>query len=306
MKKAVKSSRRPIKSSDDKVYSYSFDYIITGNDTVNDVEDRILRELELIDGIELVGNPGINNTSWTKEEYGINSSRRLVKSGRNPYKRVEVRSPKGDIVWQGDNIALARDFARSQGCYYQKMYSIFVNDDFWEEVPFRKKSVESSRRPVKSSYYLAYYGTSGDGYVSYDNEPTNDFDEAMMFEDEEEAEEAKRLLQDEWDSELRVEESNIEIESGCHGGKKKPAKKKAVKSSKFNTFSSLFIKQDVIKKGKYGIELNLNGWKIINANGKPAGGEPAEFDSESEAKSSEMYQDLVLRYGEDKVRTYKQ
>lgn len=78
-------SRKPIKSSvdNDRVYSYSFDYIITKGDTVNDVENRILNEIQLIDGIEVVGNPGINNTSWSKEEYGITSSfqsRKPIKS----------------------------------------------------------------------------------------------------------------------------------------------------------------------------------------------------------------------------------
>ena len=74
--KNLDNSRKPIKSSadNDRVYSYSFDYIITKGDTVDDVEDRILNEIQLIDGIEVVGNPGINNTSWSKEEYGITSS----------------------------------------------------------------------------------------------------------------------------------------------------------------------------------------------------------------------------------------
>ena len=59
---------------DNRVHSYSFDFVITKDDSVNDIEDRILNEITLIDGIEVVGNPGINNTSWTKEEYGISSS----------------------------------------------------------------------------------------------------------------------------------------------------------------------------------------------------------------------------------------
>lgn len=70
------NSRKPVKSSvnNDRVYSYGFDYIITKGDSVDDVENRILNEIQLIDGIEVVGNPGINNTSWSKEEYGITSS----------------------------------------------------------------------------------------------------------------------------------------------------------------------------------------------------------------------------------------
>lgn len=96
---------------------------------------------------------------------------------------------------------------------------------------------------------------------------------------------------------------STEIESACHG--KSKAKKKKVES-KFNTFSSLFIKNDLLKPGTFGIEVDLNGWKIANVDGKLSGGEPAEFNSEEDAKNSEIFKNLANRYGEDKVRTYKQ
>jgi hypothetical protein len=76
--------------------------------------------------------------------------------------------------------------------------------------------------------------------------------------------------------------------------------------SKFNRISSLFIKNDVLKPGKTGIELDINGWKIINKEGKPTGGEAAEFNSEKAARDSEIFKKLVDRYGADKVRTFKQ
>ena len=59
---------------DNRVYSYSFDYIIKANIDVDKVEQIILNAVNSINEIEVVGNPGINNTSWTKEEYGISSS----------------------------------------------------------------------------------------------------------------------------------------------------------------------------------------------------------------------------------------
>ena len=62
----------------------------------------------------------------------------------------------------------------------------------------------------------------------------------------------------------------------------------------------------VVGKGKVGIELNLNGWKTINIDGKPTGGTPAEFKNETEAMKSDIYTSLVDRYGEDKVRTFRQ
>ncbi len=79
-------------------------------------------------------------------------------------------------------------------------------DDFYES----KKSVRKSIKESKSIWYIAFYGSSGDGYVGYDNEPTNDFDNAMQFDSKKEAEKEMKILQKEWDSDLRVEEFSLE------------------------------------------------------------------------------------------------
>lgn len=107
-----------------------------------------------------------------------------------------------------------------------------------------------------------------------------------------------------------------EVLSGCHGKSDKRRREKkedelessrnARTFSKFNRISSLFINNDVLKPGKTGIELNINGWKIINKEGKPTGGEAAEFNSEKAARDSEIFKNLVDRYGEENVRTFKQ
>lgn len=55
-------------------------------------------------------------------------------------------------------------------------------------------------------YIIAYYGTSGNGYVSYDENTCNSLDYAMTFYDKDEAEQHCAKLQKEWLSELRVEE----------------------------------------------------------------------------------------------------
>lgn len=54
-------------------------------------------------------------------------------------------------------------------------------------------------------WYICYYGSSGDGYVSIDNTPTNSFDFAMQFDDKEVAEKKFEELSKEWESELRLE-----------------------------------------------------------------------------------------------------
>ena len=47
-------------------------------------------------------------------------------------------------------------------------------------------------------------GTSGNGYVSYDNESCNSLDMAMLFDSEKEAVKECKKLQKEWKSELKV------------------------------------------------------------------------------------------------------
>ena len=69
-------------------------------------------------------------------------------------------------------------------------------------------------------YYIAFYGTSGDGYVGYDNEPTNDIDNAMQFDTEKEAEKEMKKLQKEWGSKLYVEYFSNEINESKKGNKK--------------------------------------------------------------------------------------
>lgn len=61
---------------DDRVHSFSFDFTIQPRAglSVGEAEQRIINEIELIEGITVVGNPGLGDTSWTKEEYGLSES----------------------------------------------------------------------------------------------------------------------------------------------------------------------------------------------------------------------------------------
>ena len=53
-------------------------------------------------------------------------------------------------------------------------------------------------------YCIELYGTSGNGYVAYDNESCNSLDMAMLFDSEKEAIKECKKLQKEWKSELKV------------------------------------------------------------------------------------------------------
>jgi hypothetical protein len=57
---------------------------------------------------------------------------------------------------------------------------------------------------TKKTYFIEFYGTSGNGYVSYDNDSCDSLDMAMTFDTEESAMVACEELQREWKSELRV------------------------------------------------------------------------------------------------------
>lgn len=58
-------------------------------------------------------------------------------------------------------------------------------------------------------YVIAYYGTSGNGLVGYDNKPCVSLDMAMIFDSENKATSKMLELQNDWQSELRVEEVDL-------------------------------------------------------------------------------------------------
>lgn len=58
-----------------RVYSFAFDFVINESGlSPDEARDRILRDIELVDGIQIVGNPNTDPTSWSREEYGLTES----------------------------------------------------------------------------------------------------------------------------------------------------------------------------------------------------------------------------------------
>lgn len=126
----VEASKSNIETSEDvkgRVYSFAFDFIITGDDLASDVEarDRILHDIELVDGIEIVGNPNVDPTSWSKAEYGLSeaatkraSKRRLsekrVARSENLLKTKDVKKAVLDSFKSyfddDENFTLAKNF----------------------------------------------------------------------------------------------------------------------------------------------------------------------------------------------------
>ena len=104
-------------------------------------------------------------------------------------------------------------FAKYDIDYSYKMISSNIEEYF-------NKFEESMKENKDGFYYIAFYGTSGDGYVGYDNEPTNDIDNAMQFDTEKEAEKEMKKLQKEWGSELYVEYFSNEINESKKENKK--------------------------------------------------------------------------------------
>ena len=105
----VEASKSNIETSEDvkgRVYSFAFDFIITGDDLASDVEarDRILRDIELVDGIEIVGNPNVDPTSWSKAEYGLSEA---------VTKRTSKRSLNEKRVARSENLLKTKDVKKA-------------------------------------------------------------------------------------------------------------------------------------------------------------------------------------------------
>lgn len=105
----VEASKSNIEASEgvkDRVYSFAFDFIITGDDLASDTEarDRILRDIELVDGIEIVGNPNVDPTSWSKAEYGLSEA---------TTKRTSKRSLNEKRVARSENLLKTKDVKKA-------------------------------------------------------------------------------------------------------------------------------------------------------------------------------------------------
>lgn len=105
----VEASKSNIEASEgvkDRVYSFAFDFIITGDDLASDTEarDRILRDIELVDGIEIVGNPNVDPTSWSKAEYGLSEA---------ATKRTSKRSLNEKRVARSENLLKTKDVKKA-------------------------------------------------------------------------------------------------------------------------------------------------------------------------------------------------
>ena len=62
-----------INGTDARVHQFGFDFIVTDNISIEEIEKRIINRLYNggIEGIKVVGNPGLTDASWSKSEYGL-------------------------------------------------------------------------------------------------------------------------------------------------------------------------------------------------------------------------------------------
>ena len=66
-------NNKQINGTDSRVHQFSFDFIVTENISMKEIESRIINQLCMvgIDGVVVVGNPGLTDASWSKSEYGL-------------------------------------------------------------------------------------------------------------------------------------------------------------------------------------------------------------------------------------------
>jgi hypothetical protein len=55
---------------------------------------------------------------------------------------------------------------------------------------------------MKEKWIISYYGTSGDGYVDYEGQPTNNMENCIKFDTEKDCLDEIEKLQPEWSSKL--------------------------------------------------------------------------------------------------------
>ena len=105
----VEASKGTTETSEDvkgRVYSFAFDFIVTGDDlaSADEARDRILHDIELVDGIEIVGNPNVDPTSWSKAEYGLSEA---------ATKRTSKRSLSEKRVARSENLLKTKDVKKA-------------------------------------------------------------------------------------------------------------------------------------------------------------------------------------------------
>lgn len=159
---------------------------------------------------------------WFKADYGQDNCYIVAENNDFPVRLFFTFDEGGwaDITRHYTDGAIYTDdhlgswhFAKYDIDYSYKMISSNIGEYF-------NKFEESMKENKDGFYYIAFYGTSGDGYVGYDNEPTNDIDNAMQFDTEKEAEKEMKKLQKEWGSELSVEYFSNEINESKKENKK--------------------------------------------------------------------------------------
>jgi len=247
----------------------------------------------------------------------IKSSRKLIKSSRKPIKST---------IGKFGNFDDLNSFASYYDIHYRPMLEElaygeskltdkhktllkFLLDDINKVI--ESNEIESACRPIKSSVNdnwrgvpgvkMIWHGEWSDPELEYNGKVLNYWEvENTMYErakedgiDAENDEAFNKYCQD---YAYDVYEMFDIIESACHG--KKKGKKKTVKSSQFNTFSSLFIRNNILVEGEECvIEINQNGkWEFVSLDNTPEGWSTKKkartFKSEDEARKSALMRRL--------------
>lgn len=208
------------------------------------------------------------NDWWFKADYGQDNCYIVAENNNFPVRLFFTFEEGGwaDITRHYTDGATLKDDHLGSWHFgkYDVDYSYAVIRDNIENYFY--KFEESMKENKDGFYYIAFYGTSGDGYVGYDNEPTNDIDNAMQFDTEKEAEKEMKKLQNEWESKLSVEYFSNEINESKNGNKK------SLKESEYDDYVNLdnlhFGYNDEYGFMEFGFYKNIqikydNGYTII-------------------------------------------
>lgn len=163
----------------DRVHSFAFDFIITDPTlgSAAEARDRILNEIELVEGIQIVGNPNVDATSWSKDEYGLSESAKKCTTKKNLKESEDVEDLIFEYSTNQNNksyplISAGKDITRGQVMDLSSLADddefapisfAAVTTDFRHNIAFRL-GAEVDDTIVKLDHKrMQYLGSSGDG-----------------------------------------------------------------------------------------------------------------------------------------------
>ena len=168
-----------------RVHSFAFDFVITGDDlaSADEARDRILNEISLVEGIQIVGNPNCDPCSWTKKEYGLSESVELNESEEDKPEKVVAYYDEHRCLLKNGSMEKYDSDAKKWKLYASNRDEVkeFGDDDLlkWYD---EKTKTSKDLKEADGKYTISYEGYEryGSGGVHTRSFKANDDFDAIL------------------------------------------------------------------------------------------------------------------------------